>query len=687
MIDSNLDLLTLVDRVFEDNGILTQLGGRSVAEQHQYAISVAKSILNPSQENRLSLLQADTGVGKTLGYLIPIMIHIAISPNFDNKKFIVSTYTRQLQKQIINEDVPFIRKVLSSLGISSKPSVSLRMGKRGFFSPSRVRNLCEKIIKSNPGRTNEMNRFLNAVEDICLYGSGMWADYLEEYGDLPKGLTSKDICLLQHQKNDQSAYKIHLEQASLSSVIITNHHSILTPELTRISTFDVEAVIVDEAHKISSICQEMFNYRVSLNELTNLLNNATKKGKSLESDVNKAVACLSELDQSLRAHPKFNSIEFISTLNAPELYDTQRNLVDEFNQHYHNVHTKLLKMLDLDNLENKDAELISYFDDYSIAIEKWLNRIDNQYQVSAFGISKIHKHLSLATLNVRGSFLFSNIIKRITKNVILTSATLSNAQKNLSFSQIQNHLGLRKFEVSEQLAVSPTNYADMHFVLADKNIPSPILSFDEDEVIFSPKWLSNTVKMIEKAAENNEPVLVLTVSHAESKLIASKLNKSLKVSLHEKCHSIKEYTADFTKGETTILITSAGWEGLNLRSPLNTQLIRHIVVTRIPFIPPNLLLEYALDVISKTNPSLATYKKNIEWVEAIQDVVAKLKQGFGRGTRSPNDSVRIWIADSRMPHKRNHQNSVLLNAIPSRFLNNYLSAEVFEQKRKEVFFI
>ena len=227
----------------------------------------------------------------------------------------------------------------------------------------------------------------------------------------------------------------------------------------------------------------------------------------------------------------------------------------------------------------------------------------------------------------------------------------------------------------------------MNFVLADKNIPSPVLDFDEDEVIFSPKWLMNTVKMIEKAAEENEPVLVLTVSHAESKLIASKLSKSLKVSLHEKGHSIKEYTNDFTEGKTKILISSAGWEGLNLRTSENKQLIKHIVISRIPFTPPNLLLEYALDVISKTHPTLAIYKKNIEWVEAIQEVVAKLKQGFGRGTRSPEDSVLIWIADSRMPQTRSDRNSVLLNAIPSRFLNNYLSAEVFEQQRKEVFFI
>lgn len=685
-----MTLIDYVDRVFEEGGILAQLGGRSVTEQHQYAISVAKSITHPSQEDRLSLLQADTGIGKSFGYLIPLMIHVATTPDFGDKKFIISTFTRQLQKQIFSEDVPFIRKVLSSLGLPAKQNVCIRIGKQGFFSLSRVQNVCNKIIASEPGRKNELKTFLLAVKEICEHGSGIWADYIEEYGDFPVGITANDICLLHHQKNENEAYLLHLDHAAVASIIITNHHSILTPDLTKLSNFDVEAVIVDEAHKIGGICQDMFNHRLGFGELTNLLNKISVKCKSSKNKIGNALACLSKLEVSLSKHPKLNSIEFISTINAPELYISQKENVQEFNGLFNAVLKEYKSSLDIDHLDLEDAELLNQFDSYSRAIFNWLNRDENQFQVSAFGISKNLKKISLATLNIRGSYLFSHIIKRISNNVVLTSATLSNAQRNLSFSQTQNKLGLRKFSVTEQQSLSPSKYADMQFILADKRIPSPILGVEEDEddvVIFNPKWLINTVKMIEKARESGEPVLVLTVSHAESKLIASKIRNSHKVSLHQKNHSIKEYTADFIHGKTDVLITSAGWEGLNLRTAFNEQLIKNIVITRIPFAPPNKLVKYALEVISKTYPNVASYKNNIEWVDAIQEVVAKLKQGFGRGTRHPNDCVLIWIADSRMPHSRKDRNSVLLNAIPTRFLNNYLSAEIFEQKRKEIFYI
>ena len=103
-----MNLTDYINRVFEENGVLTQMGGRSVSEQHQYAIGIAKSILHNTDEPALSLLQADTGIGKSFGYLIPLMIHIAITPDFGEKKFIISTYTRQLQKQIFSEDIPFV---------------------------------------------------------------------------------------------------------------------------------------------------------------------------------------------------------------------------------------------------------------------------------------------------------------------------------------------------------------------------------------------------------------------------------------------------------------------------------------------------------------------------------------------------------------------------------------------------
>lgn len=683
-----MNLLDYINKVFSDNGVISELGGRVLSEQHEYSLSVARALIckNTENENTVSFLQADTGIGKSFGYLIPVMIYLSLEPQ-DNKRFIVSTYTRQLQKQIVSEDILFIRKILECLGLPSTHTVAYRMGRNAFFSPGRAERVCKNIESVTPNRKKEMNSFLFQIKDICEFGSGLISDYIDEFGELPNGIGIDDICLLQHQKCDNPAFIFHLEKAQTASIVITNHQSLLNPERTKLNENPIEAVIIDEAHKLSSICEDMFNHRLGLNEISHVLSKVSLI-KGLNKDATYAISNIQNIKKSLESHPKFQVSDYVSIVNAPEMFNLQREQVVILAQSFSALKSKFNKVCGTDALDLEEAELLSKISDYSNSLSSWVNNSQNEYQISAFGISPIRKMISLATLNIKASMLFGSIIKRITNKTILTSATLANAQKSTSFSQVQLGLGLKSFKTIEALSVSPKQYADMRFVLVDKSIPSPIVGFEDDDVIFNNKWLNNTARMIQCARETMEPLLILTVSHAESKAIASLLPNQSEISLHEKGHAIKEYLEDYKSGKTKVLITSAGWEGLNLRCADNSQLIKNILISRIPFTPPNPLMKYALEIVSKKNPKIATFRTNIEWINSIQDVVAKLKQGLGRGTRAPDDYVTVWFADSRMPHSQNERgNTVLLNAIPDRFLPFYLDAKIFEQKRKELFFL
>lgn len=682
-----MTLKQYIDQVFAENGVIARLGGRVLKEQHVYALSVANTLeLQAEPEtNHASFLQADTGIGKSFGYLIPIMLHLSTST--DQQRFIISTYTRQLQKQIFSEDIPFIRKILQELGLPNNHTVAFRMGKKAFFSPARVQRICNRIKLAEPNRKQEMEAFIFNVKDICEYGSGLWTDYIEEFGELPRGILADDVCLLQHQTIDNPAFSLHLDKIESASVIITNHHSLLHPETTKLNTQDINTVIVDEAHKLSGICQDMFNHHLSLNDLKLTLKK-TVLLKTLSKKALLALDVISKIELTIQNLPNFKNIDHIGVSNYPDLFKSLKVEVNKLNKHIKSIVGDFNQAFDSDALALEDAELLTRLSASTDGLERWFNQKDNSYQISTFSISPVQKKISIATINVCGSMAFGRTIKRITQKVLLTSATISDAKKVLSFAHLKNGLGLKSFETHEELSVSPRNYADLRFVLTDKGIPSPVASIDDNEVFFNTKWLNNTAKMIEAARKENGHLLVLTVSHNESMQIAKLLSKPDEISLHKKGHSIKEYLNDYKDGKTKVLITSAGWEGLNLRAHDKSQLIENIVITRIPFTPPNPLMSYALDLLSKTNPKIAMYRNNIEWVNSIQDVVAKIKQGLGRGTRAPDDITKIWFADSRMPHGMNERgNTVLLNAIPERFLPFFLDATIFEQKRKEVFFL
>ena len=72
----NQRLADLIHQVFNPQGMIVSLGGRYVREQYEYAQAVGQALMHPDQS--LSLLEAETGVGKSLGYIIPSMIFLSL---------------------------------------------------------------------------------------------------------------------------------------------------------------------------------------------------------------------------------------------------------------------------------------------------------------------------------------------------------------------------------------------------------------------------------------------------------------------------------------------------------------------------------------------------------------------------------------------------------------------------------
>lgn len=672
-----------IDDIFAENGVITQLGGRYTAEQHEYAQSVGKCLENPDQA--LGMLQADTGIGKSLGYLIPSAIYIALNPDFGDKKIVISTFTRYLQKQIIDHDLPFIKKILDKVGLNIDHLViTYRMGRQSFFSVERVKHKCASILSVEPDRKSELRKFIYYVEESCHFGSGLWLDYLEEVGELPTGITVNEICLLPSQINDNGAYEFHLEKVKSASIVITNHHTSIMANLTGLDKFEIHAMIFDEAHKLAQICFDYFNYRHSLSDIQKQI----KFASTYSNLSKKAFECLSHLEQlvqTIKTHPRFDSLEYISEITTNEIFLKCKTHIILINNLIAKIVKNFCKTVDTGSITVREAEFIDQMNYFHNDLNTWLKE-NTIYTISAFGISSVRKNISIAYLNVRASQLFGLIVKKLTDRIILTSATLANAKQNISFSLTQNTLGLMKAKNLVELIVSPARYAEMQFVLMTKQCPSPISEADEYQTVFNNKWLANTALMIAKAKESGDNVLILTSSHAESLAVGEAI-KDLNPLIHRRGSSIKEYIDDFKK-PNAVLITCSGWEGLNLRKDDGEQLIYHVVITRIPFAPPNPIIEFATKTLYQNKGKSSSEILNIQWVITIQEVVSKLKQGFGRGTRSPDDFVTIWIADPRMPHSRHeHSNLILLNAVPKRFINNYLNAEKFLEPKKELIFI
>src|SRR6267378_4241429 len=102
---SSLDLIKQVEHIFSPTGILSRSPNFEFRpQQQQMAVAVARAL----EEGEHLAVEAGTGVGKSLAYLVPAILFAVVN----KKKAIVSTHTINLQEQLIEKDLPMLEKVL-----------------------------------------------------------------------------------------------------------------------------------------------------------------------------------------------------------------------------------------------------------------------------------------------------------------------------------------------------------------------------------------------------------------------------------------------------------------------------------------------------------------------------------------------------------------------------------------------
>lgn len=683
------ELLKLVEAVFGKDGAIVKLGGRYSDQQLEYAQHVALSLI---ENKKVAFLEAETGIGKSLGYYIPSILYIYLHKrNGTNiKPIAISTFTRQLQKQIFLKDAPFAAQVMKQIGVDTTGiSVAYRMGRTSFFSINRTRMVCERLLFENPERKIELRNFLTYVQTSCDSGTGLLSDWLTDYGSFPDGIKTADICLLSRQQVDNDAYLLHLQQAKKADCLITNHATLINFKKVGIEPKSFSALIFDEAHKIEPICRDHFNYHSSFKELLKSLQSVNTNFPKVK-EIDSAANLLNELQELVSSNHKRNKDEYITLANSPTEIDNYFQIVDKTNKLLKKASKKLDKYLDQNDLEAETANILTNYEKAVKVLEYWKPSQPFPHIISAIHFSPVIRKMSLATINIFGSRLMAWMCNELSDKAIYTSATMSDSKSIVSFKVIANTLGYKEEEIGQQCSLSPTRYGEMNFVLSQKKINSPIQLIEDEQTQFDPEWLNNVVGMIQAAHTEGGAVLCLTTSHYESKVISKHLTHlSSILSVHKQNTALNEYLTDFVSGKVKILITSAGWEGLDVRQPDGSQLIKHVVISRIPFSPPDDLLEYFYNEYVKFKMKDGKYQaQGISWLNQVNNVVPKLKQGLGRGVRGPNDQVKIWIADPRMPHSNSDRiNSTLMYAIPKRFLNNYSKAVIFGEQKAEVIMI
>ncbi|MEK7831728.1 MAG: ATP-dependent DNA helicase, partial [Acidobacteriota bacterium] len=256
-----------MENIFGPQGLFSRL--HPEYEYRPGQVAMAEAVADALAGKRHLLVEAGTGTGKTLAYLVP-----AIAAG---KRVIISTGTKNLQEQLFNKDIPFLHKAFPN-----KFKAMYLKGRSNYLCLSRL-----KRAESQPVLDG-----LNEVEYFDLVRNWAYQSAIgdrAELAELPDNVSfwrhidaRSDICIGQKCGDYEACFITKARQQALDSqIIIVNHHLFFADLALRDKEWgqvlpDYGAVIFDEAHQIEDIAAQYFGASVSNYQVDDLLNDISR---------------------------------------------------------------------------------------------------------------------------------------------------------------------------------------------------------------------------------------------------------------------------------------------------------------------------------------------------------------------------------------------------------------------------
>ena len=284
----------LIEDVLGKDGVISKkLGSYELRPQQlDMALAIQKSI----EENKHLIVEAGTGVGKSMAYLIPFIFWSVRN----NKKVIISTHTKTLQEQLIKKDLPFLRNALKSVNIfadASDDNSFPENGQEGKFDFSYTlcvggqNYLClRRFHQAQSQRVfntqKEFGEFQHIVQWEACARRGLRSELDFELSPAvwSKICRESDLCFgKQCSFKDDCYYNRARRKEYKAQILVTNHHLFFANLASDGRVLpDFDAVVFDEAHTLEDIATSYFGIGISNSRikymLDSILNPKTGKG-------------------------------------------------------------------------------------------------------------------------------------------------------------------------------------------------------------------------------------------------------------------------------------------------------------------------------------------------------------------------------------------------------------------------
>jgi ATP-dependent DNA helicase DinG len=577
------------------------------------------------------LVEAGTGTGKTLAYLVPAIR--------SGRRVVISTATKSLQEQLFTKDVPFLRK-----HFAPDLKVAVMKGRSNFLCRQKVHQIEDQPVLRG---MEELDWFTQIRDWERLTETGDRAEltFLPDDNELWARLDARrETCTGQKCAEFQRCFITAMHQrAAEADLIIVNHHLFFADLALRQDDFgsilpEYSAVVFDEAHEIEDVASDYFGRMISNYRFEELARDAEQALRLAQQGGPSLLRRVNRLRQ--RSHDFF---DVFPAREGRSAFDPAARAA--FLEQHHTAYDELVAALrgveaDRAVLPGRAEELVAVARRAAELRGEMAFLLESNEKNYVYWVERRNKGIFIAATPIDVSTILQERLFDVFDTVVLTSATLTVGGR---FDFLKQRLGLRA--VRERILPPEFDFQSQALLYIPKRLP------DVRDAGFTDKAADEIVSLLE--CTEGRAFCLFTSYNQMNQLFELVRNRSPFPMLLQGTAPRMVLLERFrTKPGAVLFATSSFWQGVDVPGDD----LSCVIVDRLPFAVPS------DPVVAARVRALNEDGRNAFAEYQVPEAVLALKQGFGRLIRTRTDRGVLAILDNRI--QRMQYGRIFMESLP-----------------------
>ncbi len=607
--------------IFGPDGFLDKcmIGGY---EHRPGQLQMAEAVDDAFENHHHAILEAGTGTGKTLAYLLPAIC--------SGRRVVVSTATKSLQEQLYQKDVPFLQK-----HFAPEWKVAVMKGRSNFLCLAKMHAMADQPILKG---MEELDAFRQIRDWARLTETGDRAEltFLPDDSDLWSRIDARrDTCTGKKCPHFDACFLTVMQhRAKEADLIIVNHHLFFADLALKQDDFgsilpEYSAVVFDEAHEMEDVASDYFGQQISNFRFEELARDADHMLRLTHLGTPSLLRRTQRIREKSRTFfdafpPKEGRFPF-SRREREAFLDQNREAYDALLNALKGLETEFAA------LTQKPEELLRIARRSFEIRQDFAFLFESNEKNHVYWFERRNKAVFLAATPIDVSQILRERLFESFDTVILTSATLTVAGR---FEFIRQRLGL---DHTKECALPPEfDYREQALLYLPQRIP------DVRDAGFAAKAADEIVALLEMSRGR---AFCLFTSYAQMNDLFDRARARLDFPLLLQGTAPRSVLLERfkTTPNAVLFATASFWQGVDVPG----EQLSCVIVDRLPFAVPS------DPVVAARVRALQEEGRNPFAEFQVPEAVLALKQGFGRLIRTKTDRGVLALLDtriSRMPY-------------------------------------